>query len=101
MRIHGFEVEFDEGESGWGASVPDLPGCVAVGATREVVLALISDAILLHVFGANEGAPRISLTNHPAGAAIGSATTGPTTRITARAAGEMRARTPQQELTTA
>ena len=37
-----------EGDS-WGAYVPDLPGCVAVGGSRQEVVALISEAIPLHI----------------------------------------------------
>ncbi len=33
----------------WGAHVPDLPGCVAVGASREEVEHLIAEAIPLHL----------------------------------------------------
>ncbi len=36
------------GES-YGAHVPDLPGCVSVGETEEEALALIRDAIELHL----------------------------------------------------
>ncbi|MEM9744680.1 MAG: type II toxin-antitoxin system HicB family antitoxin [Pseudomonadota bacterium] len=36
-------------ESSWGAHVPDLPGCVAVGESREEVEALIKRAIELHI----------------------------------------------------
>jgi predicted RNase H-like HicB family nuclease len=39
----------ERGESGWGAYVPDLPGCVAVGPTREFVEEKIREAIRLHV----------------------------------------------------
>ncbi len=39
----------ERGEAGWGAYVPDLPGCVAVGPTREFVEEKIREAILLHV----------------------------------------------------
>jgi len=39
----------ERGESGWGAYVPDLPGCVAVGPTREFVEEKIREAIKLHV----------------------------------------------------
>lgn len=39
----------ERGESGWGAYVPDLPGCVAVGPTREIVEEKIREAISLHV----------------------------------------------------
>jgi predicted RNase H-like HicB family nuclease len=37
-----------EGEA-WGAYVPDLPGCVAVGENREEVEKLIGEAIPLHI----------------------------------------------------
>ena len=33
----------------WGAYVPDLPGCVAAGGSREEVTRLIATAIPLHV----------------------------------------------------
>ena len=39
----------ERGESSWGAHVPDLPGCVAVGETRDEVIGLIRDAIVLHI----------------------------------------------------
>ena len=42
-------VVVEKGESSWGAHVPDLPGCVAVGETREEVMSLISEAIDLHI----------------------------------------------------
>jgi len=39
----------EKGESSWGAHVPDFPGCVAVGESREEVVALIREAIDLHI----------------------------------------------------
>ena len=39
------------GETSWGAHVPDLPGCVAVGETRDEVLELIREAIECHIDG--------------------------------------------------
>jgi predicted RNase H-like HicB family nuclease len=39
----------EKGESSWGAHVPDLPGCVAVGESRREVLELIREAIELHL----------------------------------------------------
>lgn len=42
-------VIVEEGDSSWGAHVPDLPGCVAVGESREEVLELIKEAIELHL----------------------------------------------------
>ena len=41
-------------ETSWGAHVPDLPGCVAVGETREEVLRLIREAIEFHIDGLKE-----------------------------------------------
>ncbi|HUZ43409.1 MAG TPA: type II toxin-antitoxin system HicB family antitoxin [Acidimicrobiales bacterium] len=38
----------NEGES-WGAYVPDLPGCVAVGGSRAEVEQLIREAIPMHL----------------------------------------------------
>jgi len=35
--------------SSWGAHVPDLPGCVAVGESREEALRLIREAIAFHI----------------------------------------------------
>jgi len=37
--------------SDWGASVPDLPGCVATGKTIDVTLRRIQGAIELHLKG--------------------------------------------------
>ncbi|MBM3472307.1 MAG: type II toxin-antitoxin system HicB family antitoxin [Armatimonadetes bacterium] len=42
-------VVTERGESSWGAHVPDLPGCIAVGDTEEEVLDLISEAIDAHI----------------------------------------------------
>lgn len=44
-----YMVVVEHGETSWGAHVPDLPGCVAVGETREEVVGLIREAILLHI----------------------------------------------------
>ncbi|MBM3499438.1 MAG: type II toxin-antitoxin system HicB family antitoxin [Armatimonadetes bacterium] len=42
-------VVTEHGDSSWGAHVPDLPGCVAVGDTEEEVLSLIGEAIDAHL----------------------------------------------------
>ena len=42
-------VVIEQGKDSYGAYVPDLPGCVAVGDTRAEVLALIREAIVLHL----------------------------------------------------
>ena len=47
-------VVIEKGESGFGAYVPDLPGCVAVGSTRREVLKLIREAVALHLVALRE-----------------------------------------------
>ena len=42
-------VVVEKGESSYGAYVPDLPGCVAVGETRREVMKLIREGIKLHI----------------------------------------------------
>jgi predicted RNase H-like HicB family nuclease len=44
-----YMVVLERGEASWGAHVPDLPGCIAVGKTRAEVLRLIREAIELHI----------------------------------------------------
>ena len=47
-------VVVEEGPTSFGAYVPDLPGCVAAGETREEVLTLIREAIAFHLEGMKE-----------------------------------------------
>ena len=47
-------VVIESGPTSFGAYVPDLPGCVAVGATREEVTLLIHEAIEFHIEGLKE-----------------------------------------------
>jgi len=42
-------VVLEKGKSSYGAYVPDLPGCVAVGETRREVLKLIREGSELHI----------------------------------------------------
>ena len=44
-------VVIEQGPASFGAYVPDLPGCVAVGETRAEVTKLIHEAIEFHVEG--------------------------------------------------
>ncbi|MGH7725587.1 MAG: type II toxin-antitoxin system HicB family antitoxin [Candidatus Eiseniibacteriota bacterium] len=46
-----YMVVIERGETSWGAHVPDLPGCVAVGETRDEAVQLIREAIALHIEG--------------------------------------------------
>lgn len=49
-----YVVIFEKGENSYGASVPDLPGCIAVGETIEEVRELIAEAIEFHIEGLRE-----------------------------------------------
>jgi predicted RNase H-like HicB family nuclease len=52
-------VVIENGPSGYGAYVPDLPGCIAAGETREEVLKLVKDAIEFHIEGLREAGESI------------------------------------------
>jgi predicted RNase H-like HicB family nuclease len=49
-----YAVVIEQGETGFGAYVPDLPGCVAAADTRDEVVRLIQDAIEFHIEGLKE-----------------------------------------------
>jgi predicted RNase H-like HicB family nuclease len=49
-----YMVVIEKGVASYGAHVPDLPGCIAVGQSREEVLGLIREAIELHIEGLKE-----------------------------------------------
>ena len=42
-------VVVEESDNGFGASVPDLPGCAAVAESRVEVVHLIQEAIEIHI----------------------------------------------------
>jgi predicted RNase H-like HicB family nuclease len=53
-----YGIVIEEGATSYGAYVPDLPGCVAVGETLEEVETLIREAIQFHIEGLRaEGLP--------------------------------------------
>ena len=53
-----YTVVIEKGADSFGAYVPDLLGCVAVGETREEVVKLIQEAIAFHIEGLRiEGLP--------------------------------------------
>lgn len=49
-----YAVVIEKGATSYGAYVPDLPGCVAVGKTEEEVRRLIMEAIAFHLEGLRE-----------------------------------------------
>ena len=46
-----YTVIYEQGPSSWGAYVPDLPGVITVGATREEAEQLITEAVAFHLEG--------------------------------------------------
>jgi predicted RNase H-like HicB family nuclease len=49
-----YAVIIEKGPESYGAYVPDLPGCVAAGATRDEVMTLIQEAMTFHIEGLKE-----------------------------------------------
>ncbi len=49
-----YTIILEQGKNSYGASVPDLPGCIAAGETKEDVLQLIRGAIEFHLEGLKE-----------------------------------------------
>ena len=54
-----YAVVFEKGQSSYGAYVPDLPGCVAVGETLEEVKTLIAQAMQFHLEGLSKDGEEI------------------------------------------
>ena len=44
-----YAVIYERSTSGWSAWLPDLPGCVAAGESREQVEQLIREATVAHI----------------------------------------------------
>jgi len=61
-----YAVIFERGERGWGAYVPDLPGCVAAGNTREEVEKLIREAMEMHIDDLRSRGEPVSEPSHSA-----------------------------------
>jgi predicted RNase H-like HicB family nuclease len=49
-----YAIVIEKADSNYAAYVPDLPGCVATGATVEETERLLREAILLHLDGLQE-----------------------------------------------
>jgi predicted RNase H-like HicB family nuclease len=50
-----YTVIYEETPSGFSAYLPDLPGCIAAGATRAEVERLIRSAVTMHLEAMREG----------------------------------------------
>ena len=49
-----YAIVIEKGPTSFGASVPDLPGCVAVGKTAAEARKLIAEAVPFHLEGLRE-----------------------------------------------
>ena len=49
-----YVVIIEKENESFGAYVPDLPGCIAAGETKEEVIKLIHEAIEFHIEGLKE-----------------------------------------------
>jgi len=49
-----YAIVIEAAEGNFSAYVPDLPGCIAAGETREEALRLIREAIAFHIEGMHE-----------------------------------------------
>ena len=56
-------VVIEQGPSSFGAYVPDLPGCVAVGETEAEARDLIREAIEFHLDGMREDGDAVPTPN--------------------------------------
>ena len=52
--MHRFLIVIEKADGNYSAYSPDLPGCVATGATREAVKRNMHEAIEMHVYGLQE-----------------------------------------------
>jgi predicted RNase H-like HicB family nuclease len=63
MTRRRYTVIIEKGAEGFGAFVPDLPGCVAAARTRAAVTRLIREAVEFHLEGLREEGIRFPRAN--------------------------------------
>ena len=61
MNLVKFGIVIEKGEHNYSAYVPDLPGCIAAGATVEDTKERIKEAVQLHLEGLREDGDRIPI----------------------------------------
>ena len=70
MDLKDYAVVYEEGPVSWGAYVPDLPGCFAVGKSRKIVEQRIKTAIEFHIRGLREDGDPIPEPKHSVGSVL-------------------------------
>ena len=61
-----YAVVYERSSNGWGASIPDLPGCVALGFTLKETEELIRGAVQQHLQAMREDGDPIPGPSHVA-----------------------------------
>jgi predicted RNase H-like HicB family nuclease len=61
-----YAVIYERSSNGWGAYVPDLPGCVALGFTFEDTEHLIREAVQQHLHAMRQDGDPIPEPSHVA-----------------------------------
>ena len=59
-----YAVFFEKSSNGWGAYIPDLPGCVAAGFTIEETRRLIHEALEIHLKSLREDGDQVPEPSH-------------------------------------
>jgi predicted RNase H-like HicB family nuclease len=59
-----YAVVFEKSKTGYGAYVPDLPGCIATGRTLELTRKRMQEAIELHLRAMREDGDPIPKPSH-------------------------------------
>ena len=55
----GYVLLFHKTQTGYSASVPDLPGCIATGRTLPIMKRRMDEAIVLHQRGMRQDGTRV------------------------------------------
>ena len=59
-----YPVIYEKSANGWGAYIPDLPGCVALGFTLDETKRLIQESVELHLRSMREDGDTIPEPSH-------------------------------------
>jgi predicted RNase H-like HicB family nuclease len=59
-----YAVVYEKSGNGWGAYVPDLPGCVALGFSLDETKLLIQEALEIHLRSLREDGETIPEPSH-------------------------------------
>lgn len=70
MKRQSYAIVIEKGDRNYSAYAPDLPGCAAAGRTKREVVALLRQAIVLHLKGMVEDGEKIPKPSTTAGSVL-------------------------------